>query len=166
MKDLFCRRIWSIDDIHFIIDGMNEGIEIKVFSKLGLMDKLRLLCSKDTTFYIFGYVVREHFVRVGFGAIRNEREVHKVFVSDEFRGEKIGIRISLWIKQQILERHNRVPMCYIKKLNNWGEAMRKQGMEKKNYTFEVDEYVLRDWKQFAKALEKYKIDKIEYLKKE
>lgn len=172
---MFARRIWNMRDVNMIVNGIKKGIKDKVFSEIPLMEILRLISSKNATFYIFGADYRtvgdkilckeDKIVYVGFAAIRNDKEVYKVFVNEECRRKGFGVRISLWIKALIL-KHGYVPMCRVKQKNkHWNEAMARQGMiEMADSWGGTNKYMLRDFNSYVKAIEKYGIKDIEYLK--
>ena len=160
--ELFCKRIWDINDVVYVVSGIRESIEAKVYSDLTLMETLRLISSKDTRFYIF-FMDNQ---AVGFGAIKNNNEVHKVFVNKDFRGRGFGIRISLWLKRVIL-KNGYLPVCWIKRGNDWSKVMARQGMIEtdSSYTWNVQKYILRDFEAYVKAIMEYGINNIVYVKK-
>lgn len=162
-------------DVNMIVEGIRKGMEEKVFSEIPLMEILRLVSSKNVPFYIFGV---EHqsmrdkvlakdgeVVYVGFAAVRNNKEVYKVFVNENCRRKGFGIRISLWIKALIL-KHGYVPICWIKVKNeHWNKTMERQGMIKMADSWGgTNKYMLRDFASYVKAIEKYNIKDIEYVK--
>lgn len=172
MERLYVRRIWSLKDVVFVANGVAQGIRDEVYSDLTLMETLRLISSKDVTFYIFSIRNEGEFDRlgrivpVGFGAIRNDREVYKLFVVSQARGHGFGTRISLWLKQAILKR-GYIPICFIKEANEkWSKTMSKQGMTKVDAGFDgTNKYMLTDFESYLKAIAKYKISEVRYVKK-
>ena len=166
---LYVRRIWNVQDIIFIYNGIIKGIEEKVFTEHNYMDLMRDVVNKDITFYIFytdSKVVEIQGRSVGFGAINNDREVYHVFVVPSMRGKGVGIRISLWLKKTIMKKKERIPISFVKKTNKWKEVVEKQGMrETKHYRYTVFRMRLEDLKQYVECLEKYKIDEIQFVPK-
>ena len=162
-------------DVNMIVEGIRKGIEEQVFSKIPLMDILRLVSSKDVTFYVFGVEYKTvsdkilskdgEVLFVGFAAVRNYKEVYKVFVNESCRRRGFGIRISMWIKQLIL-KHGYVPICWVKVKNkHWNNTMERQGMIKMADSWGgTNKYMLRDFASYVKAIEKYNIKDIEYVK--
>jgi len=173
--EMFARRIWNMNDVNMIVTGIKEGIKAEVFSDISLMEILRLISSKNVTFYVFGVELKSlsdkvlskdgKVAYVGFGAVRNDREVYKIFVNKQCRRMGFGIRISLWIKQLIL-KHGYVPICWIKQKNErWNKTMNTQGMIKMADSYgETNKYMLRDFDTYVKAVKKYNIDNIKYVK--
>jgi len=170
MDKIFARRIWSLRDVNFIANGIAYGIHDNVFSDLTLMETLRMISGKDITFYIFltPYKAdgKDVSVPIGFGAIRNDREVYKVFVVPQARRRGFGTRISLWLKKVIL-KHGYIPICFIKITNvKWSETMSKQGMTKVDIGYGgTDRYMLTDFEKYVNAVKKHKIMEIQYIKK-
>jgi len=169
MEKLCARRIQSLKDVNFIVHGIKQGIENKVYSDLTLMETLRLISGKDVTFYMFlsGYSVnaKDILVPVGFGAIRNDREVYKVFVTPQARGHGFGTRISLWIKQLIL-KHGYIPVCWIKEVNvKWSKTIKKQGMTEmeSGFSWKSKKYMLTKFDIYIKAIEEHKVTEITYI---
>ena len=174
---LFVKRLRNMKDVNFVVKGIENGINAGVYTDITLMETLRLISNRDTEFYVFGVDYRRHIrsiilakdtpiVWIGFGAIRNNNEVHKVYISEDFRGRGFGVQISLWLKQKIL-RNGYVPVCWIKDNNDWSKAMGKQGMEKTgNYNWHSQKYILEDFKVYLNAIEKCKIDEIVYINRE
>ena len=77
---LIAKRIWDFNDVAFILNGLNVGIGETVFTSKTLMEQLKIITSKDVTFYLFAEVAdkeTEKGLLVGFGGIKNLKESKK-----------------------------------------------------------------------------------------
>lgn len=156
------RRIEKIDDIIAIYNGIQSGIESESFTDKDLMEIMDMIANKDITFYIF----EEGNDLVGFGAVREKCEIHKVFIKPEYRGKGCGKRISLWLATKILNG-GIVPQSWVKEKNKWNNAQKEMGMEKTDEGYgKVNKYLLKDFKKYIEAMEKYKVEDIEVKKKD
>ena len=166
---LFVRRIWSIKDVMFIYNGIRYGIKEKVFTEKDLWGKLKLIIDSNIRFYIFGVETGTDglVVEVGFGAIKDKKQVYKIFVYPQFRGNGYGIRISSWIMKHIL-KGGYIPVCWVKDSNCWWMSMKEQGMEcvENSKWTTVSKYMLLNLKQYLKMIDKYEIDKIVLVKRQ
>jgi N-acetylglutamate synthase-like GNAT family acetyltransferase len=151
------RRINSIEDIIGIYNGIKDGMRMRSFTDFQLMETMEIIMDHKTTFYIF----EENNEYVGFGAVKDGNEVHKVYVMPNRRGEGYGTKISLWIKGRIL-KSGFVPICWVKNTNKWNNAMKSMGMVKIDDGYmDTNKYMLRDFKAYTTAVEAYGIKDIQ-----
>ena len=157
------RRIEIIEDVLAIYNGILDGIQLGSFTENKMLNILNLIVQKNTTYYIFeeGTESNEQgYKMVGFGGIRDNVEIFKVYVMPEFRGHDYGKKISLWLTNKIF-KSGQIPKCWIKKQNVWNSAMKELGMEyNEKDSYEVNSYRLGDLEAYVNAKKKYDIDNI------
>lgn len=161
VEEMMVRRIDKIEDVLELYNGIQDGINLGSFTNNKMMDILNLIVSKNTMYYLF----EEGTELIGFGGIRDNVEVFKVYVMPKYRGHNYGKKISLFLTNKIF-KNGQIPVCWVKKQNVWNNAMAEMGMETtKDGCEDVNHYRLLDLKAYINALEKYDIESIEVKRK-
>lgn len=159
---MLARRIEKIEDVIGIYNGIQSGIESGSFTDKALMEIMEIITDKDIKFWMF----EEGNDLIGFGAIREKCEVHKIFIKPAYRGRGYGKRISLWLATRILNG-GIVPTCWVKEKNKWNNAQKGMGMIDTGRGYgDVKAYMLQDFEKYIEAMKKYKVKDIEEKKKE
>jgi len=152
------RRIKSMEDIIGIYNGIKDGMRMRSFTDYQLMETMEIIMDHKTTFYIF----EDNNEYVGFGAVKDGNEVHKIYVMPKFRGEGYGCKISLWIKERIL-KSGFVPICWVKNSNTWNNAMKSMGMVNTKEGYDgTNKYMLKDFEAYIVAIKMYEVKDVKY----
>ena len=157
---MMARRIEKIEDVLAMYNGILDGIHLESFTDNKMLDILALIVSKNTTYYLF----EEGTELIGFGGIRENMEVFKVYVMPKYRRQNYGKTISLFLTKKIFN-NGQMPVCWVKKQNVWNNAMAEMGMvlvEENSY--ETNQYRLMGLEAYMEALKKYDIKNIEVKK--